>query len=234
MVGSMGRHMDAIPTNEYLQVCVRAAGVCTQEGKSLLSAGGCLHPVGVACKKGLHTGGRARIRRAGLHIGGGLHTVGWRWQFTPRAAEHAPGARATRSRPGRSGGSAGAWGGRLGREAIPGAGAVPGPCAPGRPGKAPLTKGGSVQTPRPRPGRPPPGAGGRETPPGQPPARTPHPPAGRPQTPRLAGTRGRLAPRRTRGGRQPAPGTPERTGCAPRAHRRGRWRGSGGPHSGEN
>lgn len=64
------------------------------------------------------------------------------------------------ARPRRSGGSRGAWGGRRGREAIPGAGAVPGACAPGRPGKAPLTKGGSVQTPRPGPGRRPPRAGG--------------------------------------------------------------------------
>lgn len=58
-----------------------------------------------------------------------------------------------------------------------------------------------MQTPRPRPGRPPTGpeggdaagaAAGLDTPPSTP---------GQPQTPRLAGTTGRLAPRGTGGGR---------------------------------
>lgn len=78
--------------------------------------------------------------------------------------------------------------------------------------------------------RPPAARGwGRETPPGPPPARTPPPrlTAGRPQTPRLAGTRGRLAQPSTGGVQQLALGS-----RSAHAVRPGRARGSAGESGG--
>lgn len=120
-----------------MAICIWGGVVCTQEGLHadrptpwvLATSRGAAHTVGLA----------AALRPVALQ---------------PRATEHAlgPGQRGLAPHPraplGRSGGSGGAWGGRQGREAIPGAGAVPWPRAPGRPGKAPRTKGGCVQTPR--------------------------------------------------------------------------------------
>lgn len=80
-----------------------------------------------------------------------------------------------------------------------------------------------MQTPRPRPGRPPPGAGGGRRRRDRRRRRLPPPHPGRPQTPRLAGTSGRLAPPGAGGGRRQARGLP----CAPAA-RPGRTRGGSG------
>lgn len=60
-----------------------------------------------------------------------------------------------------------------------------------------------MQTPRPRPGRRPPGPEGGDAAGAAAGLDTPSTP-GQPQTPRLAGTTGRLAPRGTGGGRRRA------------------------------
>lgn len=154
-----------------------------------------------------HTGVRhgGRPRPAEELLSAGLAARGrWRCGPVPLSTRWVPAPRGPASPPPRPAGQVRRL--RRGREAIPGAGAAPGPCAPGRPEKAPLTKGGSVQTPRPRPGRPPPGAGGGRRRRGR--RRREPPPPGRPQTPRLAGTRGRLAPPGTGGGRGPTRGAP--------------------------
>lgn len=81
---------------------------------------------------------------------------------------------------------------------------MPGACTPGRPGKAPLTKGGSVQTPRPGPGRPPPRAGGGRRRRGRRRRESPPPPSRAAADTASGGLQRELAPPGTGGGRRPS------------------------------
>lgn len=84
-----------------------------------------------------------------------------------------------------------------------------------------------MQTPRPGPGRPPPRAGGGRRRRGRRQREPTPPPPGRPQTPRLAGTRGRLAPPGTGGGRRPVLGFPSARAVRPGRNHGGASEGRG-------
>lgn len=175
--------------------------------------------------------GTAHSRPCCSRVGGGA----------ARAAEHAPGPCAATARlptpaPGPAGQAAPA-----GRGAASGAGRLfralarcPGPARQAAPGRRRSQKEGLCRRPALGPAARRQGLGEGDaagTAAGADPP--PPPPPGRPQTPRLAGTSGRLAPPGAGGGGRQARGAPVRTGSAPRARMKGALERVGAPDVGK-
>lgn len=180
----------------------------------------------------LHAVGPARIRVRALHSRAPHGRCGCTQQLrapaAARASEHAPGLRAARPRPGRSGGSAAvgraAWQGsysRLWRGARALRARPPGEGASHKEGLCRRPARRRRQGPR------------RETPPGPPWAR--NPPAARAADTAPGGHQSGPGTARPGGGWRPAAGAggSEDSGCAPRAHWRGALERCTGPTNGD-